>query len=82
MGVGQVDCSGRGCGVKFGIIVFYEGIYIFILNIKVFKIVKGIMKGDIFKKWGMVEKYFMVQDMMEYDMEYFFKFDRFIEWVN
>lgn len=40
------------------------------------------MKGDTLKKWGMVEKYFTVQDMTEYDMEYLSKSDRLIEWAN
>eukprot|EP00105_Crassostrea_gigas_P026036 XP_011446815.1 PREDICTED: probable ATP-dependent RNA helicase DDX58 isoform X2 [Crassostrea gigas] len=82
MGVGQVDCSGRGCGVKLGTIALYEGIYFPILNIKALKIAKGTMKGDTLKKWGMVEKYFTVQDMTEYDMEYLSKSDRLIEWAN
>lgn len=82
MGVGQVDCSGKGCAVKLGTIALYEGIYFPILNIKALKIAKGTMKGDTLKKWGMVEKYFTVQDMTEYDMEYLSKSDRLIEWAN
>lgn len=82
MGVGQVDCSGRGCSVKLGTIARYQGVYFPILNIKTLKISKGTMQGDTLKKWSMVEKYFTVQDLTTDDMEYLSSSERLIEWAN
>lgn len=82
MGVGQIDCGGRGCSVKLGTIALFKGIYFPILNIKALKIAKGTMRGDTLKKWGMVEKYFTVQDLTDDDIEYLSRSDRLIEWAN
>jgi hypothetical protein len=79
MGVGQIDCKGKGCGVKLGSIALYQGIYFPILSIKAVKIAKDMEQGDALKKWSLVGKYFTVQDLSTDDVENVVKCGRLIE---
>ncbi|XP_062594920.1 antiviral innate immune response receptor RIG-I-like [Saccostrea cucullata] len=79
MGVGQIDCIGKGCSVKLGTIAFYEGIFYPILNIKALKIENDFEKGNTLKKWGMVEKYFTVPDLSTNDIENVLKSGKLVE---
>ncbi|XP_061172801.1 antiviral innate immune response receptor RIG-I-like [Saccostrea echinata] len=79
MGVGQIDCIGKGCFVKLGTIALYEGIFYPILNIKALKIENNFKKGDTLKKWNMVEKYFTVPDLSTGDIENIVKSGRLID---
>ncbi|XP_048779866.2 antiviral innate immune response receptor RIG-I-like isoform X2 [Ostrea edulis] len=79
MGVGQIDCKGKGCAVKLGSIALYQGIFFPILSIKALKIEKDMYQRDTLKKWNMVEKYFTVQDLSTDDIENIVKCGRLIE---
>lgn len=79
MGVGQIDCKGKGCAVKLGSIGLYQGIFFPILSIKALKIEKDMYQRDTLKKWNMVEKYFTVQDLSTDDIENIVKCGRLIE---
>ena len=81
MGVGKMDCNGKGCSEKLGTIAFYQGVYFPILSIKSLKISKDTMQGDALKKWSMVEKYFKVPDLSADELEIIANSEKLVEFV-